>query len=103
MTSIKLINLGNITRHIDVTCAILLRDGLILAAQRSAVMNLPFKWEFPGGKIDPGESPEECLNRELNDPRLEGEGFNLGRFEIDYRQLPAHLLARQCIAGLSHL
>lgn len=65
MTSIKLINLGNITRHIDVTCAILLRDGLILAAQRSAVMNLPYKWEFPGGKIDPGESPEECLHREL--------------------------------------
>lgn len=52
-------------KHIHVACAIIERDGLILAAQRSAAMSLPLKWEFPGGKIDPGESPEECLRREL--------------------------------------
>lgn len=52
-------------KHIHVTCAIIERDGLVLAAQRSAIMNMPLKWEFPGGKIDPGESPEECLRREL--------------------------------------
>ncbi len=51
--------------HIHVTCAIIERDGLILAAQRSATMSLPLKWEFPGGKINQGESPEECLRREL--------------------------------------
>ena len=51
--------------HIHVTCAIIERDGLVLAAQRSADMSLPLKWEFPGGKIDPGESPEDCLRREL--------------------------------------
>lgn len=54
-------------KHILVTCAIVERDGLILAAQRSAAMSLPFKWEFPGGKIEPGESPEECLRRELHE------------------------------------
>lgn len=53
------------SKHLHVTCAIIERDGLVLAAQRSAAMSLPLKWEFPGGKIDPGESPEECLRREL--------------------------------------
>ena len=52
-------------KHIHVTCAIIERDGLVLAAQRSAAMSLPLKWEFPGGKIDPGESTEDCLRREL--------------------------------------
>lgn len=52
-------------KHLHVACAIIERDGLVLAAQRSEAMSLPLKWEFPGGKIDPGESPEECLAREL--------------------------------------
>ena len=52
-------------KHIQVTCAIINEDGLVLSAQRSASMSLPLKWEFPGGKIDKGESPEECLRREL--------------------------------------
>lgn len=52
-------------RHIHVSCAIIERDGLVLAARRSAAMSMPLKWEFPGGKIDPGETPEQCLKREL--------------------------------------
>lgn len=55
----------NEIRHVHVSCAIIERDGLILAAQRSAVMSLPLKWEFPGGKIHEGETPEQCLQREL--------------------------------------
>jgi 8-oxo-dGTP diphosphatase len=53
------------TPHIHVACAVIERDGLVLAAQRSRVMSMPLRWEFPGGKIDTGESPEECLKREL--------------------------------------
>ena len=52
-------------RHIHVACAIIERDGLVLSALRSASMNLPLKWEFPGGKIEAGEGREECLKREL--------------------------------------
>ena len=54
-------------RHHHVACALIERDGLLLAAQRSATMSLPLKWEFPGGKIEGGESPAECLHRELRE------------------------------------
>jgi 8-oxo-dGTP diphosphatase len=57
---------GNEQRlHIHVTCAIIEQEGLVLAARRSRLMRMPLKWEFPGGKIEPGESPEACLHREL--------------------------------------
>jgi 8-oxo-dGTP diphosphatase len=54
-------------RHLQVACAVIERDGRVLAAQRSAAMSLPLTWEFPGGKIHDGESPEECLARELRE------------------------------------
>jgi 8-oxo-dGTP diphosphatase len=56
---------GERMKHIHVTCAIIERDGLVLAAQRSATMSLPLKWEFPGGKLHDGESLQDCLQREL--------------------------------------
>lgn len=51
--------------HIHVTCAIIESNGRVLAAQRAWWMRIPLKWEFPGGKIEPGESPEDCLIREV--------------------------------------
>lgn len=53
--------------HVHVACGIIERNGLTLAAQRGPAMSLALKWEFPGGKIDPGESPEDCLHRELRE------------------------------------
>lgn len=64
-------------KHIHVTCAIIERDGRVLATQRSATMSMPLKWEFPGGKVDAGESLEECLCRELNEEL--GVHVNIGR------------------------
>jgi len=50
-----------------VACAVIEDGGRILAAQRSGAMSMPLKWEFPGGKVRPGESPEECLAREVEE------------------------------------
>ncbi|MGA9537439.1 MAG: NUDIX domain-containing protein [Desulfobacterales bacterium] len=52
---------------IKVTAAILEKDGRILIDQRNSKYHLAGKWEFPGGKIEAGETPEECLARELNE------------------------------------
>ena len=54
-------------QHIHVTCGIIERDGLVLAARRGKHMSMPLKWEFPGGKINAGETPEACLYRELGE------------------------------------
>jgi 8-oxo-dGTP diphosphatase len=58
---------GAAAPHLHVACAIIERDGLVLATQRSTAMSLPLKWEFPGGKIRAGEAPAECLQRELSE------------------------------------
>lgn len=50
---------------IRVACAIIFHENKILATQRGPQMRMPFKWEFPGGKVEPGETPEECIAREI--------------------------------------
>lgn len=52
---------------IPVACALIFYDGKVLSAQRSESMFLPGVWEFPGGKIENGESPEACLIREIEE------------------------------------
>ncbi|MDA3822308.1 MAG: (deoxy)nucleoside triphosphate pyrophosphohydrolase [Bacteroidales bacterium] len=51
----------------DVTCAILIRGSKVLIAQRSEKMSHPLRWEFPGGKLKSGESPESCVKREIKE------------------------------------
>ena len=52
---------------IPVVCAIIEQDDLVLCALRSEQMSLPEKWEFPGGKLELNELPEEALIREINE------------------------------------
>ncbi len=42
-------------------------DGKLLICQRTKHQSLPLKWEFPGGKIEPGEEPRQALQRELDE------------------------------------
>lgn len=50
-----------------VVAAVIERDGRILVAQRKASAHHPLKWEFPGGKVEPGEEPRAALARELRE------------------------------------
>ncbi|NJR13216.1 MAG: 8-oxo-dGTP diphosphatase MutT [Phyllobacteriaceae bacterium] len=48
-------------------CALVDPDGRVLIAQRPEGKAMAGLWEFPGGKVEPGETPEECLIRELEE------------------------------------
>ena len=47
--------------------ALIVRGGEVLICQRRADQPMALQWEFPGGKIEPGESPEQALIRELHE------------------------------------
>ncbi len=52
---------------IPVVCAIIEQDDQVLCALRSEQMTLPGKWEFPGGKLELNEIPEDALIREIKE------------------------------------
>ena len=57
-----------VTPPLPVVCAVVTDDtGRILLAQRPAHKHLGLNWEFPGGKVEPGESPEHALIREIRE------------------------------------
>ena len=45
----------------------LIKNGLVLIAKRRSTDRLANKWEFPGGTVEQGETPEECLKREMKE------------------------------------
>jgi 8-oxo-dGTP diphosphatase len=52
---------------LTVVAALILRDSRILVCQRRRDDSHPLQWEFPGGKVETGEIPEEALARELRE------------------------------------
>lgn len=54
-------------KTIQVVAALIERDGTLLAAQRPGIGPHDGRWEFPGGKIESGETPEACLIREIRE------------------------------------
>jgi 8-oxo-dGTP diphosphatase len=51
----------------EVAVGIILKNGKVLACQRKRTVKYPLKWEFPGGKIEPGETAREAVIRELRE------------------------------------
>lgn len=78
----------------QVTAAFLEKDGKILIARRKPGAALAGKWEFPGGKLEAGETPEACLKRELMEEF--GVKTRIGAFicssKFEYKHLPIELL-----------
>jgi 8-oxo-dGTP diphosphatase len=69
-----------------VVAAVIERDGLVLIGQRRREDRHPLKWEFPGGKVEDGETPQEALRRELREElAIEAEiGPEISRYEFQY-------------------
>lgn len=83
-------------KTINVVAAVIMKEGKVFATQRGYG---EFKdgWEFPGGKVEAGESPEEALLREIRE-ELEVEvnvGDLIDTIEYDY---PAFHLSMKCYA-----
>jgi 8-oxo-dGTP diphosphatase len=69
-----------------VSAGIICRDGRVLIGQRRNADKHALKWEFPGGKVESGESPEEALARELREElSIDATiGAELARYEHEY-------------------
>ena len=76
---------------IQVTCAVIFDNDKILVTQRGVKQHQPFLWEFPGGKIESGETAESCILRELFEElgihvRLKGKlkkcNYDYGSFQV---------------------
>lgn len=53
--------------HYEVVCAVIIKDDLVFCTRRDGKGECANKWEFPGGKIEPGETKEEALLREIKE------------------------------------
>jgi 8-oxo-dGTP diphosphatase len=83
---------------IVVVCGILEKDGVVLACRRNAGKVRGGKWEFPGGKVKEGETPEEAIRRELfEELSLDVHpDKRLGWVEHSYPDMSIRLLAVSC-------
>jgi 8-oxo-dGTP diphosphatase len=73
-------------RPLLVSAAVIINESQVLLGQRRKGERHSLKWEFPGGKVEPGESPRQALVRELREElQIEAKiGVELARYEHDY-------------------
>jgi 8-oxo-dGTP diphosphatase len=85
-------------KMIEVSCAIIISDSKILAVQRGRGSSHPWKWEFPGGKINPDETAAQCIIREIEEElqlRIEVQE-QLEYIEFDYGPKQIRLIPFIC-------
>jgi len=77
-----------------VVAALITRNSKLLVCQRKRNDTHPLQWEFPGGKVEPGESLSEALTRELREELAVSAtiGPEVHRTRHRYRELPDDLL-----------
>jgi len=87
----------SLKKQIDVTAAIIVNDGKVFAARRKPGIHLAGFWEFPGGKLEEGETPEQCLARELQEEFTitTRVGAFVGESVFDYGTKVVRLMAYQ--------
>ena len=91
---------GNIP-NIEVVAAVIERDGLILCAQRKDGGELARKWEFPGGKLEAGETRQGALERELDEElgvRIETGAYLLS---VDHRSAEFSITMHAYMAAIA--
>ena len=103
MIRLTCISIAAFKKMIQVTAAIIVNTDRVFIARRKPGIKHAGRWEFPGGKIETGETPEQCLARELK------EEFNIIVKAVDffidtvyqYNRGPVHILAyyTQWLAG----
>lgn len=83
---------------IEVCCAIIVKDQKMLAVQRGPGSSHPWQWEFPGGKIQPEETSEQCIVREIQEElKVEIEVVHrLIPVEFEYVNKPIRLIPFIC-------
>jgi 8-oxo-dGTP diphosphatase len=71
---------------LQVVAAIIEREGRILIGQRTPAQSHPLQWEFPGGKVEDGETPAEALTRELEEELAirAASSAEIARYEYTY-------------------
>lgn len=85
-------------KNIEVVAAVIIKNGLIFCAQRNNKGEVGLKWEFPGGKVEPNETKEDAIKREIFeelDSEISVDSF-IGTFKHQYNSFHITMHVFKC-------
>ncbi len=86
----------SVDKALHVVAAIIISDGRVLACRRSQHKSSAGLWEFPGGKVDPGELPFDAIVREIRE-ELDLEVLPVQTFDVSITPVGDQLIRLECI------